>query len=152
RGPQAQPVPFAFGGEAKPTDYARAIADGGLLALVACLGLAQFSHETTPSLAQLAFTATAFYGIAALPYRAWAAGIGLNAGLIGMTLSGGPSMAALIGAGGMLIALLHRGDSAQDATTRPAVQAVVIGTAVAVGAALATWLDLWHWRVDLQLS
>ena len=41
RTPRAQPVPFAFGGEAQPTDYARAIADGGLLALIACLGLAQ---------------------------------------------------------------------------------------------------------------
>lgn len=41
RSPLAQPVAFAFGGEAKPTDYARAVADGGLLALMACLGLAQ---------------------------------------------------------------------------------------------------------------
>jgi hypothetical protein len=37
---RAQPVPFAFGGEASPTDYARAIADGGMLALIASLGLA----------------------------------------------------------------------------------------------------------------
>ena len=29
----AQPVSFAFGGEARPADYARAVADGGLLAL-----------------------------------------------------------------------------------------------------------------------
>ena len=70
RTPRAQPVPFAFGGEAQPTDYARAIADGGLLALIACLGLAQLSHETTPALAQLGFTALTFYGMAALPYRA----------------------------------------------------------------------------------
>ena len=47
RNPQAQPVAFAFGGEAQPTDYARAMADGGLLAFIACLGLAQLSHETT---------------------------------------------------------------------------------------------------------
>ena len=66
RSPQAQPVPFAFGGEAEPADYARAIADGGLLALIACLGLAQLSHETTPSLAQVAFTSLSFYAIAAL--------------------------------------------------------------------------------------
>jgi hypothetical protein len=32
RSPQAQPVAFAFGGEANPRDYARAMADGGLLA------------------------------------------------------------------------------------------------------------------------
>ena len=32
-------VPLAFGGEATPVDYARAIADGALLALIASLGL-----------------------------------------------------------------------------------------------------------------
>ena len=62
-----QPVPFAFGGEARPADYARAMADGGLLALVATLGLAQLSHETTPALAQVAFTSVTFFAIAALP-------------------------------------------------------------------------------------
>ena len=36
----------------------------GLLALIACLGLMQLSHETTPALAQLGFTALAFYGLA----------------------------------------------------------------------------------------
>jgi hypothetical protein len=35
RTPAAQPVAFAFGGEAQPADYARAVADGGLLALLA---------------------------------------------------------------------------------------------------------------------
>ncbi len=49
----AQPVAFAFGGEAEPVDYARAIADGALLALMATLGLLQLGHETTPELAQL---------------------------------------------------------------------------------------------------
>ncbi|HEY8360575.1 MAG TPA: hypothetical protein VIL30_24230, partial [Ramlibacter sp.] len=45
RTPHAQPVPFAFGGEAHLADYARALADAGLLALIACFGLAQLSHE-----------------------------------------------------------------------------------------------------------
>jgi len=57
RQPAAQPVAFAFGGEAKPADYARALADAGLLALMASLGLAQLSHETTPDLARLALVA-----------------------------------------------------------------------------------------------
>ena len=34
RDPSAQPVAFAFGGEAEPVDYARALADGSLLASV----------------------------------------------------------------------------------------------------------------------
>jgi 4-amino-4-deoxy-L-arabinose transferase-like glycosyltransferase len=51
--PSAQPVTFAFGGEARPIEYARSLADGGLLALLACLGLAQLAHETTPAVMQL---------------------------------------------------------------------------------------------------
>ena len=61
----AQPLPFAFGGEADPIDYARAIADGALLALVATLGLLQLGHETTPELAQLASVALFVYALAA---------------------------------------------------------------------------------------
>jgi 4-amino-4-deoxy-L-arabinose transferase-like glycosyltransferase len=50
----AQPVAFAFGGEADTVAYARAMADGAVLALIATLGLLQLGHETTPALAQLA--------------------------------------------------------------------------------------------------
>ena len=65
RAPAAQPVAFAFGGEAKPTDYARALADGGLLALLACLGLARLAHETTPALSQLVYSSAPakFFGV-----------------------------------------------------------------------------------------
>ena len=96
RTPGAQPVPFAFGGEAEPTDYARAIADAGLLALIACLGLMQLSHETTPAVAQLGFTALAFYGLAALPYRTVAPAIALAIGLPGLALSGAPAYIRLM--------------------------------------------------------
>jgi 4-amino-4-deoxy-L-arabinose transferase-like glycosyltransferase len=55
----AQPVAFAFGGEADTVDYARAIADAAVLALIASLGLLQLGHETTPEMAQL-FCASLF--------------------------------------------------------------------------------------------
>lgn len=89
----AAPVSFAFGGEASPRDYARALADGGMLALVATLGLAQFSHETTPTTTQLFFSSLAFYGLAALPVRAVQAGAALLGGLLGLSLSGAPVLA-----------------------------------------------------------
>lgn len=146
RSPQAQPVQFAFGGEASPTDYARAIADGGLLALIACLGLAQFSHETTPSLAQLAFTALAFFGIAAMRYRPWHALTGLIVGLVGLALSGGPSMAILFALGGIFVLLLDRHPD-PAALLHPAYRASLVAAAVAVVAVVATALDLWQWRV-----
>jgi hypothetical protein len=147
RSPRAQPVPFAFGGEAPPRDYARAMADGGLLALIASLGLAQLSHETTPALAQLAFTALAFLGLAVLPWRARVAGASLLAGLGGLVLSGASSMALLFGLGGLAIVALDRGND--EARTPRAVQLGLALAALATGIALATVLDLWRWRIDL---
>jgi len=148
RSPEAQPVPFAFGGEAKPADYARAMADGGLLALIACLGLAQLSHETTPALAQVGFTALSFFGMAALPRRPYAAGLCVLAGLTGLALSGASSMAMLFGAGGLAVVLLDRGhDSEASAVTPSLAQAAILALALAATAGLATWLDLWRWRI-----
>ena len=148
RSPEAQPVAFAFGGEALPSDYARAIADGGLLAFIACLGLAQLSHETTPSLAQLCFTALSFFSIAALPYRTLTATFSGVLGLAGLTLSGAPSMAVLLGGGCAVLALLDR--SFEPSRGRQKI--VVVGAMLlmtALAALLASWLHLWRWRIEL---
>ncbi|MBI2768566.1 MAG: hypothetical protein HYX47_02990 [Burkholderiales bacterium] len=148
RSPQAQPVQFAFGGEASPTDYARAMADGGLLALVACLGLAQLTHETTPALAQVAFTSLSFFGMAALPYRLAAPITALLIGLPGLALSGAPSFALLLGAGGALATLLDRSADEQVLPRRWRSAALIAGATLAA-AALGWALDLWHWRVSV---
>lgn len=144
RSPRAQPVPFAFGGEASAPDYARAMADGGLLALIASLGLAQLSHETTPALAQLAFMALSFLGMAALPWRPPVAAASLLAGLPGLALSGGASMAVLFAAGGLAVLALDRD---RNGPASPALQAGLLVAALALAAALATGLDLWRWRI-----
>ena len=145
RGPQAQPVSFAFGGEAHPSDYARAIADGGLLALIACLGLLQLSHETTPALAQLGFCAVSFFGLAALPYRPLAAAFGLIFGLTGLGCSGAPATALLLGLGGALVQVLD--PEAPAATARRSRDVWTI-LAITLLASLTSWkLGLWHWRV-----
>jgi hypothetical protein len=146
--PERSPFPFAFGGEALPTDYARAIADGGLLALIACLGLMQLSHETTPSLAQLGFTALTFYGLAALPYRLPVPTLALAAGMVGLGLSGAPAMASLFAAGG---ALLHATDPPDDETAAPGGGRARVAIIIAVGigaAAIAAALDMWEWRLS----
>ncbi|MCZ8286523.1 MAG: hypothetical protein O9353_13820, partial [Bacteroidia bacterium] len=157
RSPQAQPVAFAFGGEASPVDYARAIADAGLLALIACLGLAQLSHETTPALAQLGFTALAFYAMAASPYRRatkiLGPAFGLLIGLGGLALSGAPTLALLFGVGGALVEWTHmRWGMNQDdpAAKQQSWHWVLLITAITLGVSvLAYWLDLWRWRIDL---
>jgi 4-amino-4-deoxy-L-arabinose transferase-like glycosyltransferase len=64
----AQPVAFAFGGEADPVGYARAMADGALLALIATLGLLQLGHETTPELVQLFAASLALWALADEPF------------------------------------------------------------------------------------
>ena len=165
RSPQAQPVAFAFGGEAEPVDYARAIADAALLALIACLGLAQLSHETTPAVAQLGFAALAFYGLAASPYRRATAAVGpafgLVVGLTGLTLSGAPTIALLLGLGGFFIEGLHRlwGSAKTSSLASPSAGGapshhslhwmMLILAATALAGALASGLDLWRWRIQL---
>ena len=159
RSPQAQPVAFAFGGEASPTDYARAVADAGVLALIASLGLAQLSHETTPALAQLGFTALVFYAMAASPYRRATAvfgpSLGLLVGLTGLALSGAPTLAVLLGLGGALVEWAHArwGSSKVQSTERDAIQKrslqwvfLIVGITTFV-AWLAFTLDLWRWRI-----
>ncbi len=146
RTPRAQPVPFAFGGEAQPRDYARAIADGGLLALIACLGLAQLSHETTPASAQLGFSALAFFGAAALPHRPVSSLAAIVGGLAGLALSGAPSTAVLLGAGSALVTLVDSPDEDRLRLRRWLWVALLLATTAAV-AWLASSLDLWRWRI-----
>jgi hypothetical protein len=146
RSPGAQPVAFAFGGEALPADYARAMADGGLLALIATLGLAQFSHETTPALAQLCFVSFIYYGLAAMPSRGALPFLTFATGLMGLTLSGGPSMALILGTGGTLLFWLDTPRPDEPARHRGWWTAgLLMATLAAAG--LAWLLDLWQWRI-----
>lgn len=148
RSPLAQPVAFAFGGEARPKDYARAIADGAVLAFIACLGLAQLAHETTPALMQLCFTALLFYATAALPHRSWTPGIGASVALFGLALSGAPTMAVALGLGSAALYLLA--PSVDMAGTVPKkLRAAGLVALVAASALLATVLNLWRWRITL---
>ena len=144
RSPGAQPVAFAFGGEAAPADYARAMADGGLLALLACLGLAQPSHETTSYLVQLCCTSLIFYGLAASPHqRAWPL-LALAAGLPGLVLSGAPTLALLYGLGGAMMCLCDPSNAHMSRAKPRALGIALLALAVTV---LAWQLDLWRWRM-----
>lgn len=143
RSPGAQPVAFAFGGEAAPRDYARAIADGALLALIACLGLAQLSHEVTSYLVQLSCTALVFFAVAALPYHTLVPGVALGVGMAGLTLAGAPALTALLGVGSMAV-IVYAPGSGTDRRLRW----VLALAAATLAAALLAWaLDLWRWRI-----
>ena len=151
RGPRAQPVAFAFGGEAQPKDYARAMADGGLLALIACLGLAQLAHEATPALTQLGFTSLLFYALAALPYRPRTAGLLAALAQLGLSLSGAPTLALLYGAGAATLYLLDRQPATEDSDdVLPARRASAWLLLSVIVAAYCTYrMDLWRWKVVL---
>ena len=145
RTPAAQPVTFAFGGEAKPADYARAIADGGLLALLACLGLARLSHEATPALAQLSFSALLFFALANLARKRMAALLCAAIAIFGLALSGAPALAMILGAGGAIVMALDSGQP-QSLRVRKVDVAWVLIFCLA-SAAISSGLDLWRWRV-----
>lgn len=149
KSPKAQPVAFAFGGQARPNDYARTVADGGLLALIACLGLAQLGHETTPALAQLGFMGVYFYGVCALPYRLRLAGAATLIGQAGLTLSGAPMLAVVYGLGCAFATQLHPASTGDDAAVQRArlhVSATLV-LACILSALLATVCNLWQWKV-----
>ena len=168
---QAQPVVFAFGGEAQPADYARAIADGGLLALIACLGLAMLAHETSPALAQLAFSALAFSAVVDFLRAKARAAASLMLALGGLALSGAPAIAVLLGLGSSVIVGLHvgryedsphsgreaaasHGDDFSGRAQPPAAatdgrrRVLLVLLCTAVAALLATGFDLWRWRIQ----
>ncbi|MBP6763742.1 MAG: hypothetical protein KA141_02035 [Rubrivivax sp.] len=135
----AQPVPFAFGGEAEPIDYARAVADGAVLALMASLGLLQLGHETTPELAQLMAMSLLLYSLAAAPFRHWQARVSVLLALPLLAGSGAPAMALAAGLGGMLVC---------GGSRYPKVRAFAVWVAGGTGLSvlLAVLLGVWKWR------
>ena len=149
RTPGAQPVAFAFGGEAQLIDYARAMADAALLALVACLGLAQLSHETTSYVTQLGCTALLFFAAAAMAYHPRKSAAALIFGLLGLALSGAPTLAVLFGLGGSVIAFTQRswGDSPGRSHRQARIWAAAWMAATVLAASLTTALDQWVWHL-----
>lgn len=136
----AQPLPFAFGGEAQTIDYARAIADACILALIATLGLLQLGHETTPELAQLAAVASVQWALAAAPYRGVGARVGIILALPALASSGAPSVALVLGMAGTVICL--RSSYAQVRRF-----SLWVAGATVIACALAWVLNAWSWRL-----
>ena len=141
RSEAAQPVPFAFGGEAAPADYARAIADGSLLALIASLGLLQLGHETTPELAQLACVSLFTYALAASPLQGFRARVALMIALPALAASGAPSIAVALGLTGALICA-----RSTYSKVRKFFPWVLLATALAM--IISSLMGLWAWQLN----
>lgn len=136
----AQPAPFAFGGEADAIDYARALADAALLALLATLGLLQLGHEATSDVVQLLGVSLWLYGLASAPYRPGRSQSAVVAAMALLALSGAPSLALMLGVAGGVITHHSRFDGARRLRI-----GLVVGM-VSV-AAIATWTQAWGWRL-----
>ena len=143
RNPQAQPVAFAFGGEANPKDYARSLADAGLLGYLACLGLAVPSHEMTPMAFQLQIISLIFLGSAVMPFFLIRGIIAWSSGLFLLTYSGAPTLSTIIGLGTLFIWSKH-----PQSTNK---QIILLSIVCSLLVILANEHDLWHWRL-LSLS
>jgi len=146
RMPGAQPVSFAFGGEAHPRDYACALADGAVLALLACLGLAQMGHETTHTLVQLSATCTLFYAASNLWWQPRRAAVAAFLGPVTLGLAGAPGLALVLG--GLTIVLLHHARTPK--LTHRYSWLAWWTLALLCTAALASILQLWHWTAPPQ--
>ena len=140
RSEAAQPLALAFGGEASPVDYGRAIADGALLAFIATLGLLQLGHETTPELAQLAAVACLQWALAAAPQRGWQVRATALLALPALAASGAPAMALALGLGSLGLAWR---------SPHPNFRALLpwLAVATALSAGLAWAAGSWAWRV-----
>ena len=121
------------------------------MAFIACLGLAQLSHETTPAVAQLAFAALLFYGFAALPYRTYGPHLAIALGTVGLALSGAPGLGLLWCLGGTALRAWSKvtpDDMGKAVRRRYASSLALLGYALVAGG-LAWWLELWRWRIAL---
>ena len=84
---EAQPVAFAFGGEASPRDYGRMLADIAVLLLIATFGVIARLHETSAESALLALTCVVMFGLAYSLDNPWtgSAVAGVALGAIGLS-------------------------------------------------------------------
>lgn len=94
---EAQPLALPFGGQPAPADYGRMLADAALLLLLATLGLAWRSHETSSVPVALACQALAYYSLARMFDRPRSGAISLALALAGAFLArGGPALLPIL--------------------------------------------------------
>ena len=139
----AQPVAFAFGGEASPLDYARALADGAVLATIASVGLLQLGHETTPELVQLSGVALFMWVLAAAPTRPRVAAGAAVLSLTVIAASGAPTIAMALGATGFVLSHWSRYPGAL--ALRPWLMLGMLAGALVAAAGHA-----WAWRAGIH--
>ena len=87
RRPEVQPMVLAVGGQPGRKNYGMTLADGALLIFLACVGLAQRAHETTPMMAQLMGISIVLYGTVRGLDKPWQGGLWTGLGIAIIALS-----------------------------------------------------------------
>ncbi|QWD46573.1 hypothetical protein G6659_03495 [Polynucleobacter paneuropaeus] len=105
RRPEVQPMAFAVGGQPDRKSYGMTLADGALLIFLACIGLAQNAHETTPMMAQLMGISFILYGTVRGLDKPWQGGLWTGLGLMIVILSSNLTL-SLIMVSSTIIAVL----------------------------------------------
>lgn len=108
RRPEVQPFKYAFGGEPEPRDYGRTLADGALLILLACFGLAERGHETTSTVGQLTLISMAIYGLVRSLDKPRQGAMWFGLALGGMALASSPMMVLSLWIAGIAAAIVCR--------------------------------------------
>ena len=96
RRPEAQPVAFAFGGEANPRDYGRMLADIAVLLMLATIGIVVRMHETGAETALFAFVSVLLLALAVSLDDPWKGTVGAGIALAAIALTRGLIPAAAL--------------------------------------------------------
>ncbi|RAZ42072.1 hypothetical protein DP176_05730 [Polynucleobacter paneuropaeus] len=135
RRPEVQPMAFAVGGQPDRKSYGMTLADGALLIFLACIGLAQNAHETTPMMAQLMGIGFILYGTVRGLDKPWQGGLWTGLGLMIVILSSNLTL-SLIMVSSTIIAVLTSNAKLRLRWTLTSTVLGLIGFAI--------WPALWY--------
>ncbi|MBT8609715.1 hypothetical protein G6660_06615 [Polynucleobacter paneuropaeus] len=132
---EVQPMAFAVGGQPDRKSYGMTLADGALLIFLACIGLAQNAHETTPMMAQLMGIGFILYGTVRGLDKPWQGGLWTGLGLMIVILSSNLTL-SLIMVSSTIIAVLASNAKLRLRWTLTSTVLGLIGFAI--------WPALWY--------
>ncbi len=132
---EVQPMALAVGGQPDMKSYGMTLADGALLIFLACVGLAQRAHETTPMMAQLMGISIVLYGTVRGLDKPWQGGLWTGLGISIVALSSNLTL-SLIVVGSTIIAVLASNAKLRFRWTLTSTVLGLLG--------FALWPALWH--------
>jgi len=135
RRPEVQPMALAVGGQPDRKSYGMTLADGALLIFLACIGLAQNAHETTPMMAQVMGIGFILYGTVRGLDKPWQGGLWTGLGLMIVILSSNLTL-SLIMVSSTIIAVLASNAKLRLRWTLTSTVLGLIGFAI--------WPALWY--------